>query len=151
MSLIKDPNAIVRVRNRMTGDESHFMYMSQDGERNYHIAAGKVGEMRWKDWLEIQQYERARSILSLDENITVNEKGEVFLDGMDASEVIPRETVYEILALPLSSIETSLKAMKKANLLRLKEVAEEQGRQEALELIDKAIKSRGGRPRTKEA
>ena len=149
-SIVKDPNAIVRVKNNMPGPEAHFMYESQDGERKYHIACGRTGEMRWKDYLEIQQYERVRQWLSLADDTIFTDDGEIQLDGMNASEAIPLEQIHEILALPLSSLEVMMKTLKKPNLVRIKGVAEEQGREEAVELIAQAIKSRGGRPPSKD-
>lgn len=151
MFLVKNPDSIVRVKNNMTGEDSHFMYESTDGLRRYHIPAGKVREMRWRDYLEIQQYEGARKYLTLAEETSITEDGEVFLYDTKSSELIPYENIHELLALPESSVASAIKEMSKANLLRVREIAEEENRESVVTAIDDIVKKRGGRPKSQKS
>lgn len=149
MPIIKDPDAIVRVRNNMPGEEAHFFYDSPDGIRKYHIPAGRVGEMRWKDYMELQQYERARKWLSLADDIVIGEDGSIMMGGIDVAELIPLEHIHELLALPRASLEVMVKTIKTPNLVRMKEVADEQDRSELVEFLEGVIDSRQVAPSEK--
>lgn len=150
MSYVRDPNSIVRVKNNMTGDESHFIYESSDKTRSYHIPAGATKEMRWRDYLELQQHEVFRKYFALADDTIITADGEVLLNDMKSSEAIPIENIHEILALPIETASSYLKGMNKGNLVRIKTVAEEQGRTDIIEQLDKLIKSRRGRPKSQE-
>jgi len=138
--IVKNPDAIVRVKNKMTGSESHIMHVSSDGQRKYHIPAGGVGEMRWKDYIELTtQYANARKYLALHESTTITDYGEVIISGEDGETMIPLEDILQMVSLPELVFTKLIANQNTLNLTRIREVAEDQERTDLVEIIDSLL------------
>jgi len=135
---LKSPDAIVRVKNNMTGENTCFSYVNPEGKQ-YQIEGGRTGEMSWKDWVNLQQYEQARKYLSLDPSTFMSEDGELLLYGEDASEMLPLESIHQILALPEQSTLEYLGEMSVGNLKRVREIAQEYNHNEYVEFINNRL------------
>jgi len=138
--IVKNPDAIVRVKNNMTGEESHIMHMASDGQRKYHVPAGGVIDMRWKDYIELTtQYRNARRYLQLDESTIITEDGEVIISGEDAANMLALEDILQMTALPELAFTKLIAKQSTLNLTRIREVAEEQERDDLVEIVDSLL------------
>ena len=138
--LVKNPDAIVRVKNNMTGEESHIIHEASDGQRRYHLPAQGVSEMRWKDYIELTtQYKNARRYLSLHESTLITDEGDVIISGEDVDLLLPLEDIIQMTTLPELAFTKLIAKQSVLNLTRVKEVAEEQERDDLVAIVSSLL------------